>query len=183
MKHKLPLLLAFLLICGIVQATPQARDILYWNGNEYHTIPLKQIEKHFSQEEVNNLKELGQNWKTTANYRGYRFVFEIDNDSLYLKSIVNDNDENIMESVLGFQKRRMMDSFSDTLFLGYGKAMYEPAFWTMVYESEITVVFKNGVVQWLKNNKNKSVNSPYYPPDIPFRVEFYSMKAMFHWAR
>lgn len=174
MKHKLPLLLAFLLICGIVQATPQARDILYWNGNEYHTIPLKQIEKHFSQEEVNNLKELGQNWKTTANYRGYRFVFEIDNDSLYLKSIVNDNDENIMESVLGFQKRRMMDNFSDTLFLGYGKAMYEPAFWTMVYESEITVVFKNGVVQWLKNNKNKSVNSPYYPPDIPFIKLLYS---------
>lgn len=174
MKHKLPLMLAFLLICGIVQATPQARDILYWNGNEYHTIPLKQIEKHFSQEEVNNLEELGQNCKTTANYRGYRFVFEIDNDSLYLKSIVNDNDENIMESVLGSQKRRMMDSFSDTLFLGYGKAMYEPAFWTMVYESEITVVFKNGVVQWFKDNKNKSVSSPYYPPDIPLIKLLYS---------
>ena len=178
MKHKLLLLFSFLLICGIAQATPQARDILYWNGNEYHTIPLKQIEKHFSKEEVNNLKELEGVMTTTANYRGYRFVFEIDNDSLYLKSIVNDNDENIMESVLGSQKRRMMDSFSDTLFLGYGKAMYEPAFWTMVYESEITVVFKNGVVQWLKDNKNKSVSSPYYPPDIPFFKLLYSN---IHW--
>lgn len=159
MKHKSFLLSVFLLICGLAQATPQLRDILYWNGIEYHTIPLVQIEKYFSQEEVNKLNKLGENWTITANYRSYRFVFEIDHDSLFLNSIVNDEDENIMESVLGTQERRMMENFSDTLFLGYGESMYEPAFWTMVYESEITVVFKNGVVQWYKDNKNKSKES------------------------
>jgi len=162
MKHKSFLLAVFLLICSWTQATTQVRDKLYWNGIEYHTIPLVQIEKYFSQEEVNKLNKLGENWTKTSNYRAYRFVFEIVHDSLFLNSIVNDKDEDIMESVLGTQERRMMDSFSDTLFLGYGESVYEPAFWTMIYESEITVVFKNGVVQWLKDNKNKGKKSRYY---------------------
>lgn len=162
MKHESLLLAVFLLICGWAQATTQVRDKLYWNGIEYHTIPLVQIEKYFSQEEVNKLNKLGENWTTTVNYRAYQFIFEIDNDSLFLKAIVNDEEENITESILGTQERRMMDNFSDTLFLGYGESMYDPAFWTMIYESEITVVFKNGVVQWLKDNKNKSKKSHYY---------------------
>ena len=178
MKHKSFLLAVFLLICGLAQATTQARDLLYWDGVEYHTIPI-QIEKYFSQNEANNLRELGKNWTLTSNYRAYQFVFEIVNDSLFLNSIVNDEDENIMESVLGTQERRMMENFSDTLFLGYGESMYEPAFWTMVYESEITVVFKNGVVQWFKDNKNKSNNSPYSPLDIPYFKKLYSS---IHWS-
>lgn len=179
MKHKSLLLAIFLLICGLAQATPQLRDILYWNGIEYHNIPLVQIEKYFSQEEVNKLNKLGENWTITANYRSYRFVFEIDDDSLFLNSIVNDENENIMESVLETQERRMMDNFSDTLFLGYGKSLYDPAWWTMVCESEITVVFKNGVVQWYKDNKNKSINSPYSPLDIPYFKNLYSN---IHWS-
>lgn len=173
MKHKSLLLAVFLLICGWAQATTQVRDKLYWNGIEYHTIPLVQIEKYFSQEEVNKLNKLGENWTTTVNYRAYQFIFEIDNDSLFLKAIVNDEEEDITESILGTQERRMMDNFSDTLFLGYGESVYEPAFWTLVYESEITVVFKNGVVQWYKDNKNKSRYSQYDHNDLLFSEYIY----------
>ena len=174
MKHKSLLLAVFLLICGWAQATTQVRDKLYWNGIEYHTIPLVQIEKYFSQEEVNKLNKLGENWTTTVNYRAYQFIFEIDNDSLFLKAIVNDEEEDITESILGTQERRMMDNFSDTLFLGYGESVYEPAFWTLVYESEITVVFKNGVVQWFKDNKNKSIESRYYLDNLAVIKMLYS---------
>ena len=174
MKHKSLLLAVFLLICGWAQATTQVRDKLYWNGIEYHTIPLVQIEKYFSQEEVNKLNKLGENWTTTVNYRAYQFIFEIDNDSLFLKAIVNDEEENITESILGTQERRMMETFSDTLFLGYGESVYEPAFWTLVYESEITVVFKNGVVQWFKDNKNKSIESRYYLDNLAVIKMLYS---------
>lgn len=161
MKHKTLLLFFFLLIWSFAQATTQVRDLLYWKGVKYYTIPI-QIEKHFSKIEVNNLEKLGENWTSTANYRAYRFIFEIENDSLFLKAIVNDEEENITESILGSQERRMMDNFSDTLFLGYGESVYDPAFWTLVYESEITVAFKNGVVQWFKDNRNKSVESRYF---------------------
>lgn len=174
MKHESLLLAVFLLICGWAQATTQVRDKLYWNGIEYHTIPLVQIEKYFSQEEVNKLNKLGENWTTTVNYRAYQFIFEIDNDSLFLKAIVNDEEENITESFLGTQERRMMETFSDTLFLGYGESVYEPTFWTLVYESEITVVFKNGVVQWFKDNKNKSIESRYYLDNLAVIKMLYS---------
>ena len=161
MKNKLLLTIIFALLFNYLYATPQIRDRVFWNGLEYHSIPSVKLEEHFSEQEVMRLNQLSNEWNVTSNYRGYWFEFEIENDSLYLKGIVNDDEENIMESIIGTSDRKWMCHYSDTMYLGYDESMFDDAFWTMIYESEMTVVFKDGIVQWVKDNQSKSKYSQY----------------------
>lgn len=161
------------------RATPQARDVLYWNGNKYSINSFIDIEKRMNTYELNNLNAAKTATPPTSNYRGYSFEFEIFNDTLYLIAIKDSNNTDLTESVFGNLSKKPMLDFSDTLFLGYGESFYDPAWLTMVNESEITVIFKNGVVQWYKDNKSKSKSSPYYPFDIPYIKKCYSN---IHWS-
>ena len=161
MKNKLLLTIIFALLFNYLYATPQIRDRVFWNGLECHSIPSVKLEEHFSEQEVMRLNQLSNEWNVTSNYRGYWFEFEIENDSLYLKGIVNDDEENIMESIIGTSDRKWMCHYSDTMYLGYDESMFDDAFWTMIYESEMTVVFKDGIVQWVKDNQSKSKYSQY----------------------
>lgn len=161
------------------RATPQARDVLYWNGNKYSINSFIDIEKRMNTYELNNLNAAKTATPPTSNYRGYSFEFEIFNDTLYLIAIKDSYNTDLTESVFGNLSKKPMLDYSDTLYLGYGKSYYDPAWWTMVNESEITVLFKNGVVQWYKDNKNKGKNSPYYPFDIPYFKKLYSN---IHWT-
>lgn len=160
-------------------ATPQARDVLYWNGNKYSIIPILDIEKRMNSRELNNLNTAKTALPPTSNYRGYSLEFEIFHDTLYLLAIKDSNNTDLTEFVFGNLSKKPMLDFSDTLFLGYGVSFYDPAWLTMVNESEITVVFKNGVVQWVKDNKNKSKSSLYSPLDIAYFKKLYSN---IHWS-
>ena len=176
---KSTVVLFILLIQNTLLATPQARDVLYWNENKYFIIPTIDIEKRLNAYELNNLNMAKTAAPPTSNYRGYSLEFEIYNDTLYLNAIKDTDNSDLSEFVFGNPSPKPMLGFSDTLFLGYGNFYYDPAWWTMVSESEITVVFKNGVVQWYKDNKNKSKDSPYLPLDIPYFKKLYSN---IHWS-
>jgi len=173
MNNKLLLTILITLLFNCLYATPQIRDKVFWNGIEYRSIPCIKLEDYFSEQEVMKLNQLGNEWNVTSNYRGYWFEFEIENDSLYLKGILNDDEDNIMEAIIGTLDRRWMCHFSDTMYLGYGESMYDNAFWTMIYESELTVVFKDGIIQWVKDNKNKSRYSRYDHNDLLFSEFIY----------
>lgn len=144
-----------LMVCKLAFSTPQVRDILYWNGTTYHVYPFIDVEKRFDNEQLERLNEKAH-FITTGNWRGYRYEFEIRHDSLFLVSIKNDQNEDLMAYVIGSDGRIMMDNYSDTLYLGYGKTFFDEDFPTLIYESEMTVVFENGVVTYTKDNKNKS---------------------------
>lgn len=154
MKH-LALLLFFLLYCELLFSTPQVRDALYWNGTTYYVYPFIDVEKRFDNEQLERLSEKAP-FITTGNWRGYLYEFEIRHDSLFLVSIKNDQNKDLMAYVIGSDDRIMMDDYSDTLYLGYGKTFFDEDFPTLIYESEMTVVFENGVVTYTKDNKNKS---------------------------
>ncbi len=156
MKKNTLLLGLFLVICKLSFSTPQVRDVLYWNGTTYHVYPFIHVEKRFSEAQINKLNEWVKDHITTSNWRGYYFEFEICRDSLFLVSIKDDHQEDLMAFVLGSNNRIMMDDFSDTLYLGYGKSFYDPWFPTMIYESEMTVVFNNGIAGWHEDHRNKS---------------------------
>lgn len=144
-----------LMICKLSFSTPQVRDALYWNGKTYYVYPFIDVEKRFDNEQLERLKEKAP-FITTGNWRGYRYEFEIRHDSLFLVSIKNDYHEDLMAYVLGSDDRIMMDNYSDTLYLGYGKTFFDEDFPTLIYESEMTAVFENGVVTYTNDNKNKS---------------------------
>lgn len=155
MKRHLLLLVLLLVTCRSFP-TPQVRDVLYWNGTTYHVYPFIDVEKRFSEAQKNKLNERVKDHIATSNWRGYYFEFEICRDSLFLISIKDDHQEDLMAFVLGSNDKIMMDDFSDTLYLGYGKSFYDPWFPTMIYESEMTVVFKNGIAGWHEDHRNKS---------------------------
>ncbi len=156
MKKNTLLLGLFLVICKLSFSTTQVRDVLYWNGTTYHVYPFIHVEKRFSEAQKTKLNERVKDHIATSNWRGYYFEFEICRDSLFLVSIKDDHQEDLMAFVLGSNARIMMDDFSDTLYLGYGKSFYDPWFPTMIYESEMTVVFKNGIACWHEDHRNKS---------------------------
>lgn len=155
MKRFVLLFIFIMMICKLTFSTPQVRDILYWNGMTYHVYPFINVENRFDDAQWERLNEKAP-FITTGNWRGYLYEFEIRHDSLFLVSIKNDYHEDLKAYVLGSDDRIMMDDYSDTLFLGYGKTFFDEDFPTMIYESEMTVVFKNGVVVYTKDNKNKS---------------------------
>ena len=169
--------LAFIILCLTAlitaQATPQARDMLYWNGVTYYVLPFIDVEGRLGSDELENLNEMKTVNPPTSNYRGYWCEFEITGDTLFLISIKDSDKEDITESVFGRLDRRPLLDFSDTLYLGYGRSFYDHGWWTMVNESELTVVFKNGVVQWVKDNKNKSRYSRYDHDDLLFSEYIY----------
>lgn len=154
MKRFIILLVFVLIVFKLSFSTPQVRDILYWNGTTYHAYPFIDVEKRFDDAQLERLKTR-VHLITTGNWRGYYYEFEICHDSLFLVSIKNDQNENLMAYVIGSDDRIMMDNYSDTLYLGYGKTFFDEDFPTLIYESEMTVVFENGVVVWTKDNKNK----------------------------
>ena len=143
------------MICKLSFSTAQVRDVLYWEGKIYHVYPIINVENRFDNKQLERLNEKAQ-LITTGNWRGYFYEFEIRNDSLFLVSIKVDHNEDVMAYVIGSDDRIMMDDYSDTLYLGYGKTFFDEDFPTMIYESEMTVVFKNGVMVFTKDNKNKS---------------------------
>lgn len=154
MKRFIILLVFVLIVFKLSFSTPQVRDILYWNGTTYHAYPFIDVEKRFDDAQLERLKTR-VHLITTGNWRGYYYEFEICHDSLFLVSIKNDQNEKLMAYVIGSDDRIMMDNYSDTLYLGYGKTFFDEDFPTLIYESEMTVVFENGVVVWTKDNKNK----------------------------
>jgi len=176
---KLLLIIMALFAIVTARATPQARDVLYWNGNKYSINSFIDIEKRMNTYELNNLNAAKTATPPTSNYRGYSLEFEIFNDTLYLIAIKDSYKTDLTGAIIGNLSKKPMLDFSDTLFLGYGESFYDPAWLTMVNESEITVIFKNGVVQWYKDNKSKSKSSPYYPFDIPYIKKCYSN---IHWS-
>ena len=155
MKRFVQLSIFIMMICKLSFSTPQVRDILYWNGMTYHVYPFINVENRFDDAQLERL-DANAEFVSTCNWRGYFYEFEIQHDSLFLVSIKNDLQEDLMAYVLGFDDRIMMDDYSDTLYLGYGKTFFDEDFPTMIYESEMTVVFKNGVVIYTRDNKNKS---------------------------
>lgn len=163
-KHRTVFLFLFLFACKLSFSTPQVRDVLYWNGMTYHAYPFINVEKRLDDAQLERLTEK-THFITTGNWRGYFYEFEIRNDSLYLVSIKDDRNEDLMEYVLGSKTRIMMDDYSDTLYLGYGETFFDEDFPTMIYENEMTVVFKKGVVIYTKDNKNKSRHT-----DLPHNI-------------
>lgn len=155
------------------QATPQARDVLFWHGNKYFIFPFIDVESRMNADELKNLNRIKTSDPPTAIGRGYSLEFEITNDTLYLTAIKDAKNYNLMESVLGNLYKRPLLDFSDTLYLGYGNSFNDNVWWTLVYESEITVAFQNGVVQWMKDNKNKSKYSRYDHNDLLFSEYIY----------
>lgn len=170
---KKAIIILFLIICKLVQATPQARDMLYWNDVTYYVLPFIDVESRLRSDELHSLNKKKTTNPPTSNYRGYWCEFEITGDTLFLISIKDSDKEDITESVFGCQDRRALLDFSDTLYLGYGASFYDYGWWTMVNESELTVVFKNGVVQWVKDNRNKSRYSRYDHDDLLFSEYIY----------
>ena len=162
MKKRATTLLAILLTaCGMAIATPQVRDVLYWHGEKYYVYPYIEAKRYLDDSQREILLAQTREPFSTANGRGYQLVFEINNDSLYLASILKDNQEDLITLVLGSHGRIMLDRLTDTLYLGYGKSFYEEQFPTMVYENEMTVAVKDGVVQWSKDHRNKSRGSDF----------------------
>ena len=164
---------------NLLFATPQARDVLFWNNNKYYVFPFIDIESILNGNELEELNALKTSDPPTSNYRGYSCEFEIANDSLFLVSVKDANKNDLTESIFGCQIRRHADFFSDTLYLGYGQSFYDEIFWTPIYESEMTVVLENGVVRWFKDNPNKTKHSPYtYNPQLFFGFVY----SQIHWA-
>lgn len=149
----------FVLMQKIVIATPQVSDLLYWNDSIYHVYPsVFRNDARFQRLSslIDSLYGV-----STSNWNGYACTFEIDNDTLYLIAI-NDRFENdYMNYLFPSEKRKIMSSVSDTLYLGYGKAMYEPDLPFMVYENETTIVVEKGVLKSCKHNMNKSKSTQY----------------------
>lgn len=54
-----------------------------------------------------------------------------------------------------------MSSVSDTLYLGYGKAIYDPDLSFMVFENETTIVIENGVLKSWRYHKGKTKTTKY----------------------
>lgn len=163
------LLLILILLVGASKlcfSTPQVRDVLYWNGMTYYIYPFIEVEKRFNNAQLNRLNKKVPDQIVTSNWRGYYYEFEICEDSLFLISIKDNHEEDLTTYVLGSMARMMMDDFSSTLYLGYGKSFYDEDFPSMIYESEMTVVFENGKVRWFEDHKNKSSYSDFSPYSI-----------------
>lgn len=161
MKSLVSTLLFFFAFSLSVFATPQVRDVLLWKGNKFYIFPFIDMNEVFDATEFENLEKIKTLNPPTSNHRGYSLGFEITNDSLFLVSVWDAKHNDVTMSVFGSRNRKPMINYSDTLFLGYGKSFWDEAFWTPVYENEMTLVFQKGVVQWVKDNKNKSNASPY----------------------
>jgi TonB family protein len=174
MKKPLVLSILLVLICKLSLSTPQARDVLYWNGIIYYVYPYINVEKTFDDAQLKKLNEKIQEGTTTSNWRGYSYEFEICHDSLFLISIMNNDGEDLMAHVFGSNKRVMMDDVNDTLYLGHGKTFFNEQFPTAIYENEMTVVFKNGIVKWHEDHKDKSKPSDFSPYSTKFNEYIYS---------
>lgn len=156
MKRLYLLLILLVVAFKLSFSTPQVRDVLYWNGMTYYIYPFIEVEKRFSNAQLNNLNKKVKEQIVSSNWRGYYYEFEIRGDSLFLISIKDNHETDLTSYVFGSNNRVMMDDFSDTLYLGYGKSFYDEEFPTMIYESEKTVVFKNGIASWHVDHRNKS---------------------------
>jgi len=161
MKQKV-VIIFFILLPFFSLATPQARDVVYWNGNKYYSYPSILKDK----EDFRNLTmyingKYGVEFMNTANYNGYICEFEIDEDTLYLLSIIDSYNVNYMEHIYGTNTRRIVNDYTGDMYLGYGEIIDFQEVDTPVYESEITVRFECGIVKSYKDNKNKSKSSSY----------------------
>lgn len=174
MKRLYLLLILLVVAFKLSFSTPQVRDVLYWNGMTYYIYPFIEVEKRFSNAQLNRLKKEVKDQIVSSNWRGYYYEFEIHGDSLFLISIKDNHEKDITSYVFGSNDRIMLDDFSDTLYLGYGKSYYDEEFPTMIYESEMSVVFKNGIISWCENHKNKSKQSVFSPYSMNFVEYIYS---------
>lgn len=149
----------FVLIQEPAIATPQVSDLLYWNDSIYHVYPsvIRNDDK------FQNLTSLIDSLYglSTSNWNGYTCTFEFDKDTLYLIAIEDEYENDYMDYIFPSEKRKIMSSVNDTLYLGYGKALYDPELPFMVYENEITVVVEKGVLKSYKYNVNKSKSTHY----------------------
>lgn len=154
------LFVVLMCVCLSAIATPSGRDVLFWNGSKFFIFPFVDAGKEFSNAELARLDKLTKS-PSTSSYRGFHYVFEIANDSLFLVTIEDGEGADKTAFVLGSHDKRFMEDFSDTLYLGYGKSFYDEAFWTPIYESEMTVVFDKGIVRTTEDHPNQSERSPY----------------------
>lgn len=171
MKHISAIILFIFVSSLSLFSTPQARDVLYWNNNKYYIFPFIDIEGRLNHTEWEVLNTMKTANPPTGNYRGFQLCFEIKNDSLFLISVWDSNHTDLTGFVLGEHTKRLLDDFTDTLYLGYGESYWYDGFWTPIYESEKTVFVQNGIVQWTIDNANKTKHSP-YPDDIQLFMDY-----------
>lgn len=174
MKRLYLLLFLLFVTFKLCFSTPQIRDVLYWNGMTYYIYPYIEVEKMFSNAQLKKLNNRVKDQIVASNWRGYYYEFEISGDSLFLTSIKDNHEEDLTMYVLGSNDRIMMDDFSSTLYLGYGKSFCDEEFPSMIYESEMTVAFNNGIVSWFKDHKNKSSFSDFSPYSMKYIEYIYT---------
>ena len=132
MKHISAIILFIFVSSLSLFSTPQARDVLYWNNNKYYIFPFIDIEGRLNHTEWEVLNTMKTANPPTGNYRGFQLCFEIKNDSLFLISVWDSNHTDLTSFVLGEHTKRLLDDFTDTLYLGYGESYWYDGFWTPI---------------------------------------------------
>ncbi|MDR2955249.1 MAG: energy transducer TonB [Prevotella sp.] len=148
--------LSFISYCN---ATPQTPDLLVYKGDTvwiYPFILAKYIMEHPNseaiREEIHKHKDM-----STACWRGFKALFEIKNDSLFLiKAYTPYDKKDIDLSIMFKQKTNIyVDWFSGTITSPRNCIIYEHDGWGGYHEYETDYIFEKGILKSMKTYRNK----------------------------
>ena len=151
-------LLLWLAAPANASATGQDGEILYWNGKEYEmlSLPLKY------NDELDRLVAQVADFTVTSNWRGYQGHWSIQDNQLYLDSIVISYQKVLIPQKDSIFSKYLKDGkvpatwVSDTLRVVSGKCIkYEHMGFARYYEHEDFIAFKDGVVQSVRREEQK----------------------------
>jgi hypothetical protein len=161
-------------------ASPQMPDYIIYKGD---TIPIYNLilEKYFQKTEKSDKRSLfGLKFREGASlncWRGYQAIYEIENDSLYLKNIIGCGERNIDESVSENRMNEIfgnkvikgkvyIDWFSGDFTIPNGELLRWDGIFHKTFEEEILIKVNNGKVREISKIVNyidnpKKINRKY----------------------
>lgn len=161
-------------------ASPQMPDYIIYKGD---TIPIYNLilEKYFQKTEKSNKGSLfGLKFRESASFncwRGYQAIYEIENDSLYLKNIIDCGErkinksasENRMNEIFGnkvINGKVYIDWFSGDFTIPNGELLRWDRVFHKTFEKEILIKVNNGKVREISKVENyiddpKRINRKY----------------------
>lgn len=161
MRHILTILLG-LLITNSVFATGQVPDYLIFKGDTIAIFsnPLEQYFEQTGKRELIDFVGCG----STACWRGYKAIWELKNDSLYLRQITSCHKECGLE-IRNADLNKMFGTdnvfanwFSGKLFIPQGKKVqYIHMGYATIYERELHISFKSGLKTNEKTISNEKI--------------------------
>lgn len=163
---KIFLFILYILSYGYNYATPQVGDRLIYKGDTITIYPFileQYIENSPDKEQIyNNIKS--SLLASTACWRGFRALFEIRNDSLFLQKVYGKADVDLF-IIFGKKDNIFVDWYSGILTSPKNCLIYEHDGWGGFYEYETDFSIRNGMLSGIEEFHNEIKPSVYTNPD------------------